>query len=64
MRTLIRHFVAALLLVFVCKIAFEAQEFREYDGVPKALLLDSLAPEAGIPGTFNVKPIISAIQNR
>lgn len=63
MRILIRHFVALLLFVFVCKVAIQAQEFKEYSGVPKALLLDSLAPEAGIPSReFNVKPIISAIQ--
>lgn len=65
MRILIRHSIALLLLAFVCKVAIQAQEFREYSGVPKALLLDSLAPEAGIPSSaFNVKPIITAIQSR
>lgn len=64
MRLVIRHFVALLLLFFVCKVAFQAQSYREDTGVPKALLLDSLAPNAGLPQGFNVKPIINAIQNR
>ncbi len=63
MRTLIRHSVALLFFFFACKVAMEARDFRDYSGVPKALLLDSLAPDAGLPEDgFDVKPIISAIR--
>jgi|GEM_PF-3789079 len=65
MRTLIRHAVTLLLVVFVCKVALQANEFRSFNGVPKSLLLGSLAPEQGIPSTeIDATKIISAIRNR
>lgn len=65
MRTLIRHAVALLLIGFVCKVALQAQDYRSFNGVPKSLLLGSLAPEQGIPSTeIDATKIIYAIRNR
>ncbi len=65
MRFLIRHAVALLLIIFICKIALEAQSYTELNGVPKSLLLGSISPEAPIPSTqIDTKKIIAAIRNQ
>jgi hypothetical protein len=65
MRALIRKFLTLLIVAFVFKVAIEAQGFQDSLDIPKSLLLDSLPPDAGLPtSAFNVKPIISAIQQR
>jgi hypothetical protein len=63
MRSMIRHAVALLFLGFLFKIAFQAQEYKEFDGVPKSLILSSLAPEQPIPsGRIDTHKIIAAIR--
>ncbi len=65
MRILIRHAVALLLVGFVCKVVLQAQAYRDFNGVPKSLLLGSLAPEAPIPSSeIDARQIINAIRNQ
>jgi hypothetical protein len=64
MRTFLRHAIALFLLAFVCKIAVQAQESNDNSGVPKSLLLGSLAPQQPIPnGKIDARRIIAAIRN-
>ncbi|HEY8278576.1 MAG TPA: hypothetical protein VIH99_03060 [Bdellovibrionota bacterium] len=63
MRFIIRHCIAILLFLFVCKIALQSQEFTENSGVPKSLLLGSLSARQPIPsGRIDPRPIIEAIR--
>ena len=64
MRILIRHAIALLLFSFICKVAVQAQESDDNNGVPKSLLLGSLSPQQPIPsGKFDARRISAAIRN-
>jgi hypothetical protein len=63
MRTLLRHAIALPLVGFLCKLAVEAEDGDAGSGVPKSLLLGSLAPEQAIPaGRIDTRRIIMAIR--
>lgn len=62
MRFLLRHFLALMLLLFLCKIAVEAQDSVAHSNLPKALLLSQLAPEAPIPHRIDPGPVIRSLQ--
>ncbi|MGZ3651393.1 MAG: hypothetical protein ACXVB9_19155 [Bdellovibrionota bacterium] len=64
MRTLIRHAIALLLFTFICKVALQAQNTEENNGVPKSLLLGSMTSRQPIPtGQIDARRIIAAIRN-
>ncbi len=65
MRTLIRHFVALLVLAFIFKIAIQAQEPTDHDSVPKSLLLSSLNTAQPIPnGKIDTQRIIATLRKQ
>jgi hypothetical protein len=64
MRLIIRHAIAILLVLFVCRVAVQAHAKESHVNLPKAILLSRLAASSPIPSRdFDQRPILKAIVN-
>jgi hypothetical protein len=62
MRLLIRHFIALLMLIFVFRLAIQAQNHQAPPSLPKSVLLSRLSQHDPLPASLNQAPIAQAIQ--
>lgn len=63
MHRIVRHFIALLVLAFICKVAIQAQDHTEKNAVPKSLLLSSLDPEQPLQA-IDSSPMVAAFPKR
>ena len=62
MRLLIRHFIALLMLMFVFRLAFQAQGHQAPPSLPKSVLLSRLSQNDPLPVRLKEAPIAKVIQ--